>query len=321
MTEARCPACGNYVDSEDLFCGNCGRAVDSAAKPASTLETGFVGFDCASCGASMTYDIEQGGLRCAFCGSVSLQRQALPTGRIRAEFILPFSVSREAATQRFREWIGRGFFRPFGIERHASVVETRSVYIPFWVFSGRAHVYYTGDTSHTPAFARADWAPVFGEQEDELADILVPASGSLTYKEVAALEPFDFTPQEPYSREALKDYPVEDFGVSRRGARPLARTRMIERLTRSAAARIPGNHRNVHVNPLFTDLRSAPALLPVWINAYQFRGKTYRFLINGQTGQVAGAAPFSYAKLALVIAAALALTIMILSLLARLQAN
>jgi hypothetical protein len=269
----------------------------------------------------MTYDIGQGGLRCAFCGSVSLQKQSRPTGRIRAEFILPFSVSREAASQRFREWIGGGFFRPFGIERHASVVETRSLYIPFWVFSGRAHVYYTGDTSHTPAFARADWAPVFGEQENELADVLVPASGSLTREEVAALEPFDFSPQETYTREALKDYPVEDFGVSRRGARPLARNRMIERLTHAAAAQIPGNHRNVHVNPLFTDLRSAPALLPIWINAYQFRGKTFRFVVNGQTGKITGTAPFSYAKLALLILGVLALAFLVLAIISRLQSG
>ena len=301
--EPRCSGCGNYVDEDDLFCGNCGRAVESAGAAQGAIEQGFVGFDCRNCGASMTFDIEQKGLRCAFCGSISLQKQDQPTGRIKPEYYIPFTITRDSAAVRFREWIGRGFFRPFGIEKQAAVVEMRPVYLPFWVFAGRAHTYFAGDSSQTPAFARANWCPVFGEREDELKDILVPASGSLTPEEVTAISPYASSAAKPYSREDLKEFVVEDFGVSRRGARPMARKLMTESMLAAAAGMIPGNHRNVHVNPIFTDLRAAPALLPVWINAYQFRGKTYRFLVNGQTGEVVGTAPFSYVKLLLVLLA------------------
>ena len=50
-------------------------------------------------------------------------------------------------------------------------------------------------------------------------------------------------------------------------------------------------------------MRSVPLLLPVWIMVYQYRDKPYRVLVNGQTGEVYGTAPFSYAKLTGVIAA------------------
>ena len=320
MTEPRCPGCGNFTDPEDLFCGNCGRAVDSGPRPA-PIEEGFVGFDCRNCGASMTYDLEEQGLRCAFCGSVSLRRQPETTGRIRAEYYLPFQITRADAAARFREWIGRGFLRPFGIEKHADVVEMRSVYLPFWVFEGRSHTYYTADSSQTPVFARADWCPVFGERDDTLTDVLVSASGSLTPEEVAAIAPYDSKARRPYAREDLREFVVEDFGVSRRGARPAARALMIRNLLGTAATMIPGNHRNVHVNPLFTDLRAEPALLPVWINAYQFRGKTFRFLVNGQTGEVVGTAPVSYAKLLLMILGALALAALILLILSLLTGS
>jgi hypothetical protein len=43
-------------------------------------------------------------------------------------------------------------------------------------------------------------------------------------------------------------------------------------------------------------------LLPVWIAAYRYNGKVYRFLVNGQTGEVVGVAPWSAAKLAAAIA-------------------
>ena len=66
---------------------------------------------------------------------------------------------------------------------------------------------------------------------------------------------------------------------------------------------IPGSVRNMRVNVRIQDMRSVPLLLPVWIMVYQYRKQPFRVLVNGQTGEVFGTAPFSYAKLSGVIAA------------------
>ncbi|MDZ4085590.1 MAG: hypothetical protein U1E69_02190, partial [Tabrizicola sp.] len=39
-------------------------------------------------------------------------------------------------------------------------------------------------------------------------------------------------------------------------------------------------------------------LLPVWMAAYKYNGKSYRFLVNGQTGEVQGERPWSVWKIA-----------------------
>jgi hypothetical protein len=38
-------------------------------------------------------------------------------------------------------------------------------------------------------------------------------------------------------------------------------------------------------------------LLPVWISAYRYREKAYRFLVNARTGEVSGERPYSTAKI------------------------
>jgi hypothetical protein len=38
-------------------------------------------------------------------------------------------------------------------------------------------------------------------------------------------------------------------------------------------------------------------LLPIWIAAYRYNGKPYQFLVNGQTGEVVGLAPWSFWKI------------------------
>ena len=49
-------------------------------------------------------------------------------------------------------------------------------------------------------------------------------------------------------------------------------------------------------------------LLPIWISAYRYKNKTYRFLINARTGEVQGERPWSWAKIVLLVAGLLAAT-------------
>jgi hypothetical protein len=44
-------------------------------------------------------------------------------------------------------------------------------------------------------------------------------------------------------------------------------------------------------------------LLPVWTAAYKFRGKSFRFVVNGQTGTVRGERPWSWVKIAFAVLA------------------
>ena len=58
-------------------------------------------------------------------------------------------------------------------------------------------------------------------------------------------------------------------------------------------------------------------LLPVWVAAFQFVGKPYRFVVNGRTGEVHGERPWSFWK----IAGAAVLGLLLFTLLALLMSN
>ena len=53
-------------------------------------------------------------------------------------------------------------------------------------------------------------------------------------------------------------------------------------------------------------------LLPIWIMVYQYSKQPYRVLVNGQTGEVYGTAPFSYARLTGVIAAMFVIVLVVI---------
>jgi hypothetical protein len=313
-TLLRCTLCRNVVDAEDLFCATCGREVEptrpeaptgeagSPPKPrAPELEQGLLGFDCRGCGASMTYDASAKALRCAFCGSTDLGRQPGTTGRIRPTRRVAFALEAPQAHKAFAAWIRKGIWRPSRLKLEARVVEMQPVYVPCWVFAAETDTNWAADSSETPAFARASWCPVGGRSAGEVRDVLVLASGTLTPREIAGLLPFDLDRAVPYQREDVGSTAVEDVGVSRRGARPAARATIEDLERERCASFVPGRSRNVHVNVLVTGMTSEPVLLPVFIAAYRWRERSFRFLVNGETGAVIGSAPVSKTKVALAI--------------------
>jgi hypothetical protein len=69
------------------------------------------------------------------------------------------------------------------------------------------------------------------------------------------------------------------------------------------------------VNTDYSDETFKHILLPIWMAAYKYGGKSYRFLVNGQTGEVQGERPYSWWKIGftVVLVATLALGAVYLS--------
>jgi len=291
----RCETCGELLDEGDLFCPSCGReaprgAGDPAQEPAGPVQVHR--FECTGCGATLTWELAAQGLRCAFCGRATLEEHPavhLPPPRLAALF----QIGQSQASALFQAWLGRGVFRPGDLRRTATVTELRGVYLPFWSFSADCHFYWTADSDATPPGAKAAWAPRFGEHETWYEHVLVAASGTLTSSETAGLGSWNLDQAVPWTPELVRDVPTEAFSVTRKRARAQALAEL-ERLVRAdSKPKIPGAQRNVKVNPLYTKLESWPVLVPVWILTWEYRGKRHRFLINGQSGKVAGRAPVS----------------------------
>lgn len=312
----KCEVCHGLLDEEDLFCANCGteapwgKDAPDAAAGLSRLATH--NFECSGCGASMSFNAGAGGLQCPFCASVDMVPQK--DAKILApKRVIPFRLSRGEAVAAMRRWLGRGFFRPGNLSQRAAVVKMQPVYVPYWVFRANTHTYWTADSSRTPPGARGDWYPMSGENHCRHANLLIGASGALTPRETSEICPFDLAGGAPPEEVDLDNVTVEQFSLPRKYARPLARSGLEQREAATVAeSDVPGRARNVHVNVRIESLSSEPVLLPVWIMAYRYNDRVYRFLVNGQSGRATGQAPISWLKVALIPAVILAVLLIVL---------
>lgn len=296
----KCAVCRAILDEEDLFCPNCGTEAPDRRHTAAPTRTSTVNFVCAGCGAAMSYDASAQTLRCPFCGSEKLDKDA-DAKVLSPKLVLPFDVPQEKAVGILKNWLGRGFWRPGDLASAAVVTKLTGVFVPYWVFQAKTFTYWTADTSRTPPGARAAWYPISGQHRGSYSGVLIGASSALTPAETSVLCPFDLAQGMPPEQVDLDNVVVENFRVQRKYARPLAQAGL-ESLERQACTQyVPGSARNVKVNVRLEGLSSEPVLVPVWMMAYQYKGQLFRFLINGQTGRCTGQAPFSWQKLIVVI--------------------
>ncbi len=317
---ARCTVCRTYLDWEDLFCSNCGtenaKGVDAMgvgilAKPPATQQASVMSFRCDQCGASMSYDASAKTLRCPFCGSEKMSSR--PDARtLRPDGIVPFQIMRSQVETQLRNWLSQGFWKPGDASQRSIVNKVTQVYVPFWVFSATTETAWTADSTAVTLGARGKWRPMSGTRLGNYDGVLVGASGTLTPTEVQEIAPFDLSQAISPDSIDLTNVIVEEFRVTRRDARATASALVEQYEAGQAQHSIPGSVRNLNSNVRIQDMKSVPLLLPVWIMVYQYRNQPFRVLVNGQTGEVFGTAPFSYAKLTGVIAGMFLLMLLVI---------
>jgi hypothetical protein len=65
--------------------------------------------------------------------------------------------------------------------------------------------------------------------------------------------------------------------------------------------------RNLNVKTTYSEVKYRHTLFPIWVSSYRYRGKTFNYVVNGQTGRCSGKAPVSIPKVILAVVIAIAI--------------
>ena len=77
---------------------------------------------------------------------------------------------------------------------------------------------------------------------------------------------------------------------------------MDDHIQSACARQVPGDtHRNLSVMTRKSGITFKHVLLPIWVAAYKYKDKVRQFVVNGQTGKIAGKKPVSTGKIILTV--------------------
>lgn len=272
---------------------------------------------CPNCAAEVAFDPNTHAAECPFCATPVVADTG-PHRHIKPKGLLPFALSEDAAREAMNSWLGSLWFAPNSLQQYArSGRRMQGIYVPFWTFDAdtkstyrgeRGTVYYENRTvtrdgkQQTVRVMKVRWRPAAGRVARWFDDVLVLASKSLPKRYTDALEPWDLPALEPYLPEFLAGFRAEAYTVELDEGFHEARQHMDRVIERDVKFDIGGDRQRIHdVQTRISDVTFKHVLLPVWLAAYKYRGKTYRFVVNGRTGRVQGERPWSAVKIAIAV--------------------
>jgi len=134
----------------------------------------------------------------------------------------------------------------------------------------------------------------------------VLASRSLPTWMTDRLEPWDLIGLQPYTPEFIAGFQAEAYQLGLDESFDVAASKMREVIAQDVRRAIGGDVQEIHrMDIQHRDRTFKHVLLPCWLGAYLFGGKSYHLCVNARTGDVSGERPYSWVKIGFAVLAAL----------------
>lgn len=279
---------------------------------------------CPNCGALVEFSGAEHASQCPFCATPVV----IGTGtnrQIKPQALIPFQLDERTARAAMAKWLGRLWFAPNGLVDYARKGRAMSgLYVPYWTFDAATRSSYSGQRGtyyyetrmvtvevngkrqqRQEQVRKTRWQSVSGRVARAFDDVLVLASQSLPHGYTQGLEPWDLGALEPYRPDYLAGFIAEGYTISLSDGNGTAHQIMAQVISGDVARDIGGDEQRIgQINTDYSAETFKHILLPVWLAAYKYNGKTFRFVVNGQTGKVQGERPYSAWKIAFAVLAA-----------------
>jgi len=287
---------------------------------------------CPSCGAEFNFKPYEHAGECPYCATPVIA--STNNARfIEPRSLLPFKFEKKQAIEIFDEWMSSRWFAPSSLKKHSSREEKLiGIFLPYWTYDSQTYNQYRGQrgttyyerqvystvvngkrVQRTRAVPRIRWTPVGGRVDIHFDDVLIGASKTLPRTIINHLQPWDLDNLVPYSEEYISGFRSEIYQITVDQGFLQAENIMDNKIQQAVRHDIGGDQQRVSaVNTQHDDTTFKHLLLPVWSAAFDYRGKTYRYVINGRNGKIQGERPYSFIKIALAVLVTLAFAIALL---------
>lgn len=300
-----CNFCGSEIYPEDVVESENGRTEQSGETWKDETEI----YTCGSCGAEVIVGEDLSASFCAFCGSPAIIASHY-TGGTKPVAIIPFNYGREEAEKEFKKWCAKKIFLPGRFKSRASIDKLTPMYVPFWLFDHPVEInmviskYTIRDVPGTADEPEVKQLGIIEcRKRGSLIWEKVPIVASKDMSDIAVemIEPFNYSQAKPFDMKYMAGFFAQRCAFSDKELIGKIRER-IKGYARDAAFD-SFDDENIPVKADDYSLYPIPdaefALLPVWFLTYTQGKRKYVFLLNGQTGSVAGEIPVSPVRVGL----------------------
>ena len=335
----KCPSCGGPLkfdsNTQRLLCESCGNdydpiALEQLGADGETKEDSFsfegysgeemtegIVYSCPSCGGEIIGDANTVATKCPYCDNPTVMAGNV-SGVLRPDIVIPFKLTKDDAKKKLLEFYKGKTLMPKSFKEENRINEIKGIYVPFWLFDADADATasFRATKTHTWSdrnyiYTRTDYFSVYREGSASFENVPVDGSTKMDDATMEAIEPFDLSQAVPFGSSYLAGYLADKYDVDEKTSEPRAGERIKTSMTDYLRSSVQGyaTVSTQQSNASTKNGKARYALLPVWLLNTKYKGETYTFAMNGQTGKMVGNLPCDKGKfwgMLLGIAAALA---------------
>ncbi len=318
----KCPACGGNLEydpqSGRFVCGYCGQSFSEEELEAQSearekeaekqTETGGMKeYRCGNCGAEIVTEETTAATRCYYCHSPVVLTDRV-TEEYRPDSLIPFSIPREEAEERFKKYIKKKKFVDRRFFSGAQLEDFSGVYYPYWLGNVEGTATFSGEgktvdsvtirnvVTTTTRYYRLERAG-----KVSFRNMVRKALNKADRKLSDGIHPYDQAGMKPFASGYLSGFLAEKRDVDRAEAEKdiVDETRGYIRRMMTDGSGLQGLKGDTTYEP--TEVTMRYALLPAWVLTYShnIQKKVYYYMMNGQNGRICGKLPLNRLKLLL----------------------
>jgi len=335
LHEYQCPACGGAlafdVELQKLKCPFCESAYDiselsapedpAAASPmpdrsgaaewSQDEQSGLATYVCQSCAGEIIADVTTGATTCPYCDSTVVMSGHFQ-GSLRPDSIIPFKLKKDKAIAALYNHYKGKILLPKTFKDKNKLNEIKGLYVPFWLYSGKADAEVHFDAKKTRSWSDSQYDytetstySAFRSGTVDYESIPVDASSMMQNELMDSIEPYHMTEAVDFNTAYLAGYLADKFDEDEKVCFTRADTRVKNSTVNTLATTLTGysSVTPASSNVRFIDVSTKYMLLPVWLLNTTWNQKKYTFAVNGQTGKIVGELPIDKKKANLIFTA------------------
>ena len=297
----KCDYCFSTFSEEELTASIKKEQSSGASKPNAS---GVKGYTCANCGAEVIAGETSNTAYCYYCHS-----PIVITDRLQNEFkpdlIIPFKIDKKTAVSKFIAWAKKKHYTPKDFTSVMQQEKMTGIYLPYWQADFVANVNYSAVgvsvktwISNDTEYTKTTKTEIKRSGKVDIDNMQELAFSKVDKNLINTISNFDESEQRPFSQGYLAGFFSEQYDIPKEHSE----NNLLLRAKDEVKKQISASHNDVRIegekdNTSYKTKQISYTLLPVWILSYIYKSKPYIFAVNGQTGEIAGEAPLSPAKL------------------------
>ncbi len=256
-------------------------------------------FVCDACGGELITNDNTAATFCPYCGNAAILPGRI-SGGLKPEGVIPFQTTKQDAREAFLKLCKGKPLLPKFFTKEQQLEKITGIYVPFWLYDCGAElngsykatrIHSWSDANYT--YTKTDHYLLRRQADAKYAGIPMDASSKMDDSFMESIEPYDYGLIREFKPQYLSGYLADKYDVESTAGEEQIRQRVENAMNDALQQSFLGY---ATVLPVSRQIgidhsRARYVLLPVWMLNTRYRGKTYTFAMNGQTGRITGTLP------------------------------